>query len=313
MRTSLSIAGLVFLLTYYKSVSLDLYYKIWYNRNMKNLKLLNKNIFIFLIILILLSSCSRVKNIDESQVSSESETETISNIVKVTFPEGFTVSEIAARLEENGVCSSFDFLKQANNTEYLSEFGINIDNPSDRAFILEGYLFPDTYEFYRNEDAHSVIRRFLRNTFSHIDDGMISRAAELGFTIDEILTVASIINEEAGIPSENRKISSVIYNRLKSPDFPKLQCDCCTFYIKDSVKPYVDEARFEELMNLYNTYRCKGLPAGPIANPGLEEINSALYPDDTDYYFFISDSDLNYYYAHDWDSHIKNCSAAGIN
>lgn len=237
---------------------------------------------------------------------------TTSNVVRVTFPEGSTVSQIALLLEENGVCSAAEFMAAANNPLSNEGYGFVIPNPEERAILLEGYVFPDTYEFYRNESASNALSRFLKNTQVKIDEEVLSRCDELGYTVDEILTLASIIQEEAGNPSEMGKVSSVIHNRLNSSSFPKLQCDVATFYLRDYVKPYVDEARYSELVELYNTYKCEGLPAGPITNVGTDAINAALYPEDTDYYYFVTDSDGNYLYAETWSAHLDNCDKAGL-
>ena len=107
-------------------------------------------------------------------------------------------------------------------------------------------------------------------------------------------------------------VSSVLHNRLKSLSFPKLQCDAATFYLRDYVKPYVDEERYEQLKELYNTYNCEGLPAGPITNSGIEAVRAALYPEDTDYYFFITDSEGVYHYAETFAEHRENCENAGL-
>lgn len=257
--------------------------------------------------LITLSACSPNggKNMTEPP-------ETTSNVVRVTFPEGSTVAQIALLLEENGVCSAKEFMAQANAPLNLEGFNFSIPNAHERSFLLEGYIFPDTYEFYRNESASSAIKRFLKNTQAKLTDDVIARCNELGYTVDEILTLASIIQEEAGDPAEMVKVSSVIHNRLSSSSYPRLQCDVATFYLRDFVKPYVDEARYEELIDLYNTYNCYGLPAGPITNVGMDAINAALYPEETDFYFFVTDSEGNYLYAETWAEHQENCDIAGL-
>ena len=242
----------------------------------------------------------------------ETKVSTTSNVVRVMFPEGTSVSQVAQMLEENGVCSASEFLAEANNPLYLEEFRFEISDPEDRAFLYEGYIFPDTYEFYRNESASTAIRRFLKNSAQKFDEDMLRRCDEIGFTLDEILTIASIIQEEAGDPSEMGKVSSVLHNRLSSRSFPKLQCDVSVMYLENYVKPYVDEERFSQLAELYNTYRCKGLPAGPISNIGSDAIRAALYPEETDYYFFITDNDGEYHYAETWAEHLDNCDAAGL-
>ncbi|MBR3781144.1 MAG: endolytic transglycosylase MltG [Clostridia bacterium] len=237
---------------------------------------------------------------------------TASNTVTVMFPEGSTVSQMALLLEENGVCSASDFMAEADNPMNLEGFSFEIPNPDERSFLLEGYLFPDTYEFYKNESASSAIKRFLKNTESKLTEEIRTECDKLGFTLDEILALASIIQEEAGNPAEMGKVSSVLHNRLQSEKYPRLQCDVATFYLRDYVKPYVDEARYEELMALYNTYNCDGLPAGPITNSGIDAVKAALFPEKTDWYFFVTDSNGIYYYAETWSEHLENCETAGL-
>ena len=108
------------------------------------------------------------------------------------------------------------------------------------------------------------------------------------------------------------KVSSVLHNRLQSRKYPRLQCDVATFYLRDYVKRYVDENRYEELIDLYNTYNCEGLPAGPITNMGIDAVKSALFPENSDWYYFVTDSDGVYYYAETWSGHLENCEIAGL-
>ncbi len=275
---------------------------------MKKLKIYRTKIVAVILVcvtLIMLCGC-RTK---PQNFSGES---TASNTVTVMFPEGSTASQIALLLEENGVCSASDFMAEADNPLNLEGFSFEIPNPDERSFLLEGYLFPDTYEFYKNESASSAIRRFLKNTESKLTEEIRTECDKLGFTLDEILTLASIIQEEAGNPAEMDKVSSVLHNRLQSQKYPRLQCDVATFYLRDYVKPYVDEARYEELTALYNTYKCDGLPAGPITNSGIDAVKAALFPEKTDWYYFVTDSDGVYYYAETWSEHLENCENAGL-
>lgn len=266
-----------------------------------------KTVAIILIFAALITLCSCKPSSQKSPENS-----TASNTVKVMFPEGSTVSQIALLLEENGVCSASDFMAEADNPLNLEGFSFEIPNPDERSFLLEGYLFPDTYEFYKNESAASAIKRFLKNTESKLNSEILAECEKLGFTLDEILTLASIIQEEAGNPDEMGKVSSVLHNRLQSKKYPRLQCDVATFYLRDYVKPYVDEARYEELTELYNTYNCEGLPAGPITNSGIDAVRAALFPEKTDWYYFVTDSDGVYYYAETWSEHLENCEIAGL-
>ncbi len=244
---------------------------------------------------------------------SQSDASTSSNTVRLTFPEGYSISRIAQKLEDNGVCSAAEFRDETNKREYLSEFEIKIDNPGDRAFLLEGYLFPDTYEFFLGESPSSVLKKFLRNTKSKLTPEIETRASQLGCSVDEIITLASVVQRESGGSSEAKRVSSVIHNRLDSPDFPRLQCDATISYLKESVKPYVsDEDVYYSYCENYNTYMCSGLPAGPINNPGMAAINAALYPEDTDYYYFVTDSAGVYHYSEKWEEHSQKVSQAGL-
>lgn len=264
-------------------------------------------------LVLVLSSCSGVSQSTDESGSASAQTSETDNTVRVTFPEGYSVSQIAAKLEKNNVCSAVEFMNEANNSDYLSQFSIDISNPDERSFLLEGYLFPDTYDFYIDESASSVIKKFLRNTDNKFSDEYRQRAAQLGYSEDEILNMAAIIQIESGGSAQAGKVASVLHNRLNSSEFKRLQCDATVSYLKNSVKPYVDESRYDELCELYNTYMCYGLPAGPITNPGITAIEAALWPEETDYYYFVTDSDGAYHYARTYEEHQSNCADAGIN
>ncbi len=229
--------------------------------------------------------------------------------VTLTFPEGYTVTEIAEKLEDNNVCSVDDFLSAVNNPspEFLEKYSVKKDN---KIFVLEGYIFPDTYEFYYNEKAENVVKRFTDNFSSKITQADISRAKELGYSFDEIIRIASIVQEEAGLERENKKVASVIHNRLKSG--MQIQCDVTIDYLTKNCEPYLKNGLTEENKQNYNTYKCPALPAGAITNPGYSSIQAALYPDNTGYLFFVTDKDMNYYYSETWDGHVKNCKEAGV-
>ncbi len=231
--------------------------------------------------------------------------------VRVTFPEGFTVRQTALKLEENGVCSAQDFIEAANSPALSDELW-EFENPQGRAYLLEGYIFPDTYDFYVGEDAQSILNRFLNNFKLKFNDELRSRAKELGFSTDEIITLASVIQKEASVHSEMGKVSSVLHNRLKSNAYPRLQCDATISYVNKYIKPYFDSAQTERFADIYNTYKTQGLPSGPIANPGLEAIRAALYYEDNDYYYFVTDNNGRYFYAKTLAEHNKNCVKAGI-
>lgn len=255
---------------------------------------------------------NNLPGVTDSSGETKQTTTTNPNIVRVTFPEGFSLVQIAEKLEENGVCSSKEFIAAANNPELYKTYSLLLDvtDTEHRAFVAEGYIFPSTLDFYKNESPEKALNRFLRVTEKYITDEMKERAQELGYTIDEILTIASIIQKEAGIKAEMGKVSSVIYNRLND-SYNRLGCDVTIHYLNKYVIPYID-GDAERYNEYYNTYKCYGLPKGPICNPGLDAINAALYPEDTPYFFFVTDKDNNFYYSKTYEEHLENCTKAGI-
>lgn len=256
-------------------------------------------------LLVCCTGCGKLKNNIDKLLDSGHET------VRLTFPEGSTVAEIAKILEEGGVCSAEDFRLIADDANLLAEFGFEVENPQNRTFALEGYLFPDTYDFYVGEGSSMAIGRFLSNSQNKYSE-LLESCSEKGYTLDEILIIASVIQEEVGYPSEMGKVSSVIHNRLASVQYPKLQCDATGNYLKLHVRDYVSDEEYEAFVEAYDTYECKGLPEGPITNPGLDAINAALNPADTPYYFFISDSENKYHYAETYSEHLELCAEAGL-
>lgn len=228
--------------------------------------------------------------------------------VRVTITEGMTLTQIFKKLEANGVCSFDDLMKTAESYDY-SYYPLIAARPSNtRAFKLEGYLFPNTYDFYKNEKPQDAIGRFLRVGEKYITSQDRAKARAMGYSMDQILTVASIIEKEGANPNEVRKIAAVIYNRLEAG--MQLQMDSGIYYIERSVKPYIsgDVNRYN---SLYNMYKCKGLPAGPICNPGARTINAALDPADVNYLYFCHDSSAKYYYADTYEEHLENLKKAG--
>ncbi len=217
--------------------------------------------------------------------------------VEVSVPEGYNVVQIGETLEKNKVCSQEDFLKACSKTDYDFEFLQNIDNADSRYAALEGYLYPDTYEFYVGQDAESVVKKMLSNFQSKWTDEYEERAEEINMTMDQVLTMASIVQKEDSKASNMAYISSVFYNRLNSSNFPTLQSDATVNYVKEYIKPQVTESEYNTYLDLYSTYNCKGLPIGAICNPGNDAIKAVLWPQTTSYYFFAHDDDGNIYLA----------------
>ncbi len=230
--------------------------------------------------------------------------------VSITFKEGQAMTEIFKILDSKGVASFDDLMKTAQTYDY-SYYPLVAAIPSNanRCFKLEGYLFPDTYEFYLNQKPQDVIGKFLRNGKAKITDDMKAQASALGYSMDEVLTVASIIEKEGANSKEVAKIAAVIYNRLE--EGMKLQMDSSIYYIERHVKPYLS-GDINRYNSYYNTYKCSALPVGPISNPGIRTIKAALNPADVDYLYFCHDENANYYYAETYEEHLKNLELAGI-
>lgn len=229
--------------------------------------------------------------------------------VSVTFPEGIRLVDAADLLEGNNVCDADDFLDYFNHD---AKFGYAYEDylPSfqdEKFYQMEGYLFPDTYTFYQEMDVSLVCQKILENFNSKITKGMYDRMDALNMTLDQTITLASMIQAEAGNTEQMATISSVFWNRLNNAtEYPLLQSDPTTKYVEEVIKPH-SESYNEDLYTSYDTYQCTGLPAGPICNPGSEAIQAALYPDNTNYYFFYSNIDTKEtYFAETLQEHEAN-------
>ncbi len=236
--------------------------------------------------------------------------------ITLTFPEGYTIDQIAEKLESNNVCTASSFIKTMQSVDFSTEYAF-LKNQADKELrfrTLEGYIYPDTYEFYIGENASSVVRRFLDNFESKWTADYTKRAKELGMTIDEVITLASIIQAEAANSGQMKDISSVLHNRLDKPGtFPRLECDSTEKYLIETIKVTLtssttDTQKYIAYRDLYDTYStdCKGLPVGAICNPGGAAIAAALYPTDTNYNYFRHDTKGNVYYANTFSEHNQN-------
>ncbi|HAN43781.1 MAG TPA: endolytic transglycosylase MltG [Ruminococcaceae bacterium] len=230
--------------------------------------------------------------------------------VNITFYEGMTVKEIANLLEKNNVCDADDFLEVIDKGEFNYEFMQMLTKNELRFRRLEGYIFPNTHTFYIGENPTSVAKKFLTDFDKKITDELLERMKNINMTLDETLTLASIIQKECSSVEEMKKVSSVFHNRLASgSSLPKLQSDVTINYVEDNIKPFL-KVNNQKMYDAYNTYVCEGLPAGPISNPGIEAIKAALYPENTNYMYFLTDKNGKYYYAQTFAQHQKNLAAA---
>jgi UPF0755 protein len=219
--------------------------------------------------------------------------------VSVTVPEGYSCAQIFKLLDEKGVCSVEDLEDYAENGD-LEDYWFLKDVQRNNRYCLEGFMFPDTYEFYMDDTAENVLNKFLADFDYRFTDRMkdkyealqINTGLEL--SIRDVVTMASIIEKEKANDLEGYDISSVFYNRLRnSASFPFLNSDATILYATDYRDK--DTLTTDALINAspYNTYTQKGLPPTPIANPGLSSLDAALDPEQTGYYYFILDREAN--------------------
>jgi UPF0755 protein len=198
-----------------------------------------------------------------------------------SIPEGYTVSQIAEILESKGIANREAFLEKCFSPQYVSSLGIEADS-------LEGYLFPDSYLFSKDLEPENIIETMVRR-FRRVYTAQYSkRAKDLGLSAREILTLASLIEKEAAIPRERFLVSSVYHNRLKR-NMRLYSCPTVIYGIKNFNGNLTK--RDLERYTPYNTYLIRGLPPGPICNPGKEAIVAALYPATTEYLYFVSKND----------------------
>ena len=241
--------------------------------------------------------------------------EVAKNVVKVNFYEGMTLREIAKRLEENGVCGYDEFIEAAKTETFEYEFTSMMGTDENIYIKWEGYLFPDTYEFYTESSPRSVIAKFIDNFNNKFTAEYYERAQELGMTLEEVITLASVIQSEAAYMDDMEKVSSAFHNRLApNSGLPYLQSDVTYFYYTENIEPFVDDpAASDAFLSAYYTYPNykAGLPVGPICNPGMNAIKAALYPADTNYYFFVTDKEGNFYYGATQAEHDANVIKAG--
>lgn len=205
----------------------------------------------------------------------------VKDTVKVTIPEGQNLRQIAEKLDEAGLVDKDDFIKAAESSEFDYEF---LKNLSDRPVKLEGYLFPDTYEFKKGITSEQIIKKMLNRFNEVFDDDMKNKAKDMGFTVDQVVTIASMIENEAKAASERPVIASVIYNRLKAK--MKLQIDATVLYAMGQWKSKVTNEDLD-VDSPYNTYKYAGLPAGPISNPGKASLEAAVNPVASKYYYYV--------------------------
>ena len=230
----------------------------------------------------------------------------------VTIPEGYTTDEIIDLLVESGIGTKEGYIDVINNYAFDYWFVQELDQmdwkETGRYYRLDGYLFPDTYEFYNNSSEKTVINKLLARFNVIYSDKYKEAAAAMNMTTDEIITIASMIEKEAGKAADYHLVSSVFHNRLQSEYFPKMESDATILYaIHHDTGERPNTVTHDDLQyqSPYNTYLYDGLPPGPIANPSASSINAALTPENTNYYYFVS-YDINTYFARTKEEHDNN-------
>jgi len=212
----------------------------------------------------------------------------------VTFPEGYTIEQIADVLDRNELVEKKAFVSLAHNPAVLKKY--NITGPS-----LEGYLYPDTYHLARGISSSAAVDTMV-NRFRQLIGPLEKRAEVVGMTIEDVIILASIVEKETGLAEERPMIASVFLNRLKQG--MRLESDPTVIY---GIKGFNGDLTRKDLREptLYNTYVIRGLPIGPIANPGLEAIKAVLFPEETDYLYFVSKNDGSHQFSKTLSEHNK--------
>lgn len=222
--------------------------------------------------------------------------------VRVTIPEGYTFYQIANKLEEHQLVNKDKFLSM--NQGILPK-EIESEESKDVLYPLEGYLFPDTYFFNVNAREEEIIKTMYNKFSSILSDEYKKRARELNYSINEIVTIASLIEREAYNDEERRRISGVIYNRLEAK--MPLQIDASVIYGITSGRENIERLFYKDLEveSKYNTYLYKGLPPGPISSPGEVSIEAALYPEDHNYLYYVL-GDNGHVFSETYEEHLEN-------
>lgn len=218
------------------------------------------------------------------------------NEISITIKEGYTLSDIGKYLEAQDLVEYNEFMDVANNYYFDYPF---LEEIRERDNYLEGYLFPDTYRIYKYASTEDIINKML-SRFSEVYNEQIAyMMKDTDRSLDEIITIASIIEKEVRVPNERATVSSVIYNRLNQ----NINLEMCStiLYALDKRKEHLTNEDLK-VDSPYNTYTNSGLPVGPISNPGLECIKAAIYPDGSDALFFVVDNEElgSHYFTNDY-------------
>ncbi len=246
----------------------------------------------------------------EKMVAKFKSSATRGNLISITIPEGYTIDQIAVKLEKNNICSAESFFKTIDEIDFAKEYSFlsSLDKKEDRYHALEGYMFPATYEFEENANPASVVRSFLSAFSSHWTKEYAEKTKKLNMSVDDVVTMASIIEKEGANAEQFGQISSVLHNRIdRTGLYPTLECNSTRDYVTNTISARVtSSSELNKYILEYNTYECEGLPVGAICNPGDVAINAALNPDDSSYFFFAHDNKKKIYLAETADQQSAN-------
>ena len=225
--------------------------------------------------------------------------------VRVTIPEGYTVEQTIKLLAKNNVCSEEDLLEAARTYNFKYDF---INNETEDLSRLEGYLFPDTYEFYVGAKASSALDKLISTFNSKLDEDLVAQAKERGYDLKKIIVIASLIEKETD-GTDHDKIASVIYNRLDGPGdkggtYGMLQIDAALLYALPGHEGGITNED-KAVDSPYNLYKKAGLTPTAIANPGLNSIKAALQPAETDYYYYALGKDGQHRFFTNYNDHVN--------
>ena len=216
----------------------------------------------------------------------------------ITIPEGLIIMEIAELLDAEGFADKEDFMSAAEDPSLIHDLDKEAPN-------LEGYLFPETYRFAKGTSSEEIAAAMVYQFMEVFTQEWMDRAAELEMSVRDVVTLASLIEEETSLPEEKNIISSVFHNRLNKG--MKLDCDPTIIYVLKLEGRFKGRLRTRDLKydSPFNTYIYPGLPPGPIANPGRDSLEAALYPADEKYLYFVSKNDGSHHFSRTFREHVK--------
>ncbi len=227
--------------------------------------------------------------------------------ITITIPEGYSVEMIAAKLQKEGICSAEEFLNAVNQEEFSYDFLKEIPENNQINYRLQGFLYPDTYTIAKDATVHEIIDTMLARFDEQFDYAAYKKkASDIGYSVYDVMTMASMVEREAKVKSEQKTIAGVFYNRLKQN--MKMEIDATTIYAMSDGMYDVKRVYYRdlEIQSPYNTYYCDGLPVGPICNPGIDAIKAAFAPEKHDYlYYHTIGDDGEHIFTKTFDEHVN--------